>query len=97
MKKKYSVTGTVLKWPSDTGWYYVPIKETYETLGRKPRTYGFLKIKATLGETSWETSLMPAGKNKDGVSKLFIAIKASVRKAEGIQDGDRVTITYTLL
>lgn len=44
-------------------------------------------MKIRIGETEWETSLFPARKTR---SYLF-AIKASVRKDEGIVDGSRIT------
>jgi hypothetical protein len=51
-------------------------------------TYGWGMIPVTIriGKSEWETSLFP----KDG--RYIVPIKASVRKAEKLDEGDQVTI-----
>ena len=53
---------------------------------------GYVKVRATLGKTSWETALFPT---KAG--EYLLAIKAPVRKAENVSDGDRVRVRLELL
>jgi Domain of unknown function (DUF1905) len=59
--------------------------------GRK-RGWGSLKVTATIGETSWQTSIFPA---KD-VGGWMLPVKAAVRNAEGLVVGDAVTVTVAL-
>jgi len=40
-------------------------------------------VRVKIGETEWETSLFPQGKT----GTYLFAIKASVRKVEGIEEG----------
>jgi hypothetical protein len=48
----------------------------------------FIPITATLGTTTWKTSLLP------GKGIYFIALKAGVRKKEKVGHGDKVTISF---
>jgi hypothetical protein len=59
--------------------------------GRK-RGWGAMKVRATIGDTDWETSIFPA---KD-VGGWLLPVKAAVRKAEGIVVGDEVAVTVRL-
>jgi hypothetical protein len=88
MKKSFTVTTSVKRFPQAGGWVYVPVPQTYKDLGGKPR-WGLVPATITLGKTTWKKSLLPYG---DGT--LFIALNERVRKAEKIAVGDRVTIHY---
>ena len=61
-----------------------------------------MRITASIGKTSWNTSLFPTsaggGSSSGGKNGPYlIAIKAEVRRAEGLADGDKVNITCSLL
>jgi hypothetical protein len=56
------------------------------------RGWGSIKVRATIGDTSWDTSIFPA---KD-LGGWLLPVKATVRKAEGLVAGDRVAVTITL-
>lgn len=47
---------------------------------------GMIPVAARIGETGWTTSLFP----KDG--SYIVPVKARVRKAEGIEVGDLMTV-----
>ena len=57
----------------------------------KRRGFGSVKVSVTLGASHWQTSLFP---NKDG--SWFLPIKAPVRRAEGIAEGDEVAVELDL-
>lgn len=48
--------------------------------------WGMIPAKVRIGKTEWETSLF----HKDGA--YVVPIKASVRKAESIEEDDEVTL-----
>lgn len=52
--------------------------------------WGMIPATATLGTTTWTTSLFP----KDG--GYVVPIKDAVRRAEGVEIGDTVSITLAL-
>jgi hypothetical protein len=57
--------------------------------GNRARGFGSMKVTATIGGTTWSTSIFPA---KD-VGGWMLPVKAAVRKAEGIAVGDVVEVT----
>jgi hypothetical protein len=88
MRRTFTCSGIVKQFPQKGGWVYLPIPQTYADLGGKPR-WGLVPATITIGKTTWTRSLLPLG---DGT--LFIALNATVRKAEHINVGDRVTATF---
>jgi hypothetical protein len=87
----YKAKGKVELFPQKGGWVYirVPFIITKGLLHRADR--GLIPIKATVGEFSWDTSLLPMG---DGTH--FIALNAKARKKESIEVGDTITIAFEL-
>ena len=57
----------------------------------KRRGFGSVKVTVTLGGSTWQTSLFP---NKDG--SWFLPIKAPVRRAEDLAEGDEVDVELEL-
>ncbi|MDE1467738.1 DUF1905 domain-containing protein [Aurantiacibacter sp. D1-12] len=57
------------------------------------RGFGSVKVEAQIGETSWKTSVFPS-KSHGG---YLLPVKAAVRKAEGLVEGDEVKASLTLL
>jgi hypothetical protein len=57
--------------------------------GGTRRGWGSMKVIATVGDTQWQTSIFPT---KD-VGGWMLPVKASVRKAEGLVEGDEVEVT----
>ena len=91
MSKIYTTTDKVKKFTGNMAWYYLSVKETYADYGVPKPKWGLIPIRATCGDTTWTTSLLPFG---DGT--LFIALKAAVRKSEDIAEGKRITVSYRL-
>jgi hypothetical protein len=84
-------TGEIWFWKGPAPWYFVTIPpeqsrdlkaiSTFVTYG-----WGVIPVRVQIGRTEWQTSLFP----KDDV--YLVPIKASVRKAEQIEEGDEVTV-----
>lgn len=84
-------TGQIWFWRGPAPWYFITVpEEQCHDLGAISRlvTYGWgmIPVKARIGKTTWKTSLFP----KDG--RYIVPIKASVRHAEDLQEGDNVTV-----
>lgn len=96
--KKLVIEGKVWKYTGPGAWYFVYVKKDLSqrikdiTRNKKKAGFQFVRVKATIGKTSWNTSLFPT---KDG--PYLIAIKAEVRHKEGIGEGDAVVVHCTLL
>lgn len=83
--------GKVWFWRGPAPWYFVTIpEEQCQDLSAISRlvTYGWgmIPVTARVGKTEWKTSLFP----KDG--RYILPIKASVRKAENLEEDDTVTV-----
>jgi hypothetical protein len=75
-------------------WHFItlPVKHaaTIKALLRSPRRgWGSLSVTATIGSSSWKTSIFPEKKSKS----YLLPVKADVRKKESIEDGDTVAVT----
>lgn len=84
-------TGTILHWRGPAPFYFVSVPE--EQSGDIKAisslvTYGWgvIPVLVRIGSTEFTTSLFP----KDG--RYLVPLKASVRQAEGLDEGDSVTV-----
>jgi len=83
--------GKIWYWRGPSPFYFVTVPEQpsndlkelseFVTYG-----WGMIPVTVRIGKTAYKTSLWP----KDG--RYIVPIKASVRKAENIEEGDTVTI-----
>ncbi len=93
--KSFEASGPVKRFPGKHGWHYVELDEGISKNFR-PLLAGLwpalLKAKFRINKTTWQSSIMPI---KDG--PLFIALPAKIRKAEGIEEGSKVTITFEII
>lgn len=56
------------------------------------RGFGSAKVAATIGETVWTTSVFP----DKGSGGWFLPVKAAVRKAEALAEGELVRVVIEL-
>lgn len=83
--------GEIWFWRGPAPWYFVTVPEKEGSdlkaiLGFVTYGWGMIPAKVRIGKTEYKTSLWP----KDG--SYIVPIKASVRKAENLEEGDRVTV-----
>jgi Domain of unknown function (DUF1905) len=83
--------GRIWVWKGPAPWYFVtvPAKQSRDLkaiLGVVTYGWGMIPVHARIGKTEWKTSLFP----KDG--RYIVPLKASVREAENLEEGDKVTI-----
>ena len=79
--------------PTKAAWYFVTIDGVVADALRtaapgRSAAWGSIYVIATIGGTEWKTSVFPS---KD-VGGYLLPVKASVRKAERIVEGDMVTV-----
>lgn len=84
-------SGEMWFWRGPAPWHFVtvPDEQCGELAAASPSvTYGWgmIPVAARIGGTGWRTSLFP----KDG--RYVVPVKASVRKAEGLEVGEVVTV-----
>lgn len=91
--KSFGIRGKVWRYPGEAGWHFVYVsKDISQKIKGSKKGSTFVRVKASMGKTSWTTSLFPT---KDG--PFLLAIKADVRKKEMVEEGDTVSVACTLL
>jgi hypothetical protein len=88
---EFEFSGKILFWRGPAPWYFVavPAEQSGELKAISSFvTYGWgvIPVHARIGKTEWTTSLFP----KDGL--YLVPLKASVRTAENLEEGDTVTV-----
>ena len=89
----FSFRAKVWKWPGDMGWYFVNVPKNIFEAVRAKNGKGLIRVRLSIGRTRWETSLLPHALS----GTYLLAIKALVRKNEGIFEGDEVDITFCII
>lgn len=84
-------SGDIWFWRGPAPWYFVTVPEPQcEDLRAVSRTvtygWGMIPVVAHIGKSTWKTSLFP----KDG--RYILPIKTTIRKAEGLDEGDTVHV-----
>ena len=81
--------------PEGSSWVFltVPEDETDEIRLRSgpPRGFGSVRVEATIGATTWRTSVFP---DKRGYA---LPVKKAVRRAESLEVGDPARVTLRLV
>jgi hypothetical protein len=89
------VTGDIWHWRGPSPYYFVTVPED-ESLHIQSVSagvtygWGMIPVTAQVGGTEWTTSLFP----KDGL--YVVPLKDAVRRAEGLDEGETVTVRLTV-
>jgi len=88
-------SGKIIFWRGPAPWFFVMVPAKHSRAIKAISsmvTYGWgvIPVRVRIGETEYTTSLFP----KDG--RYLVPIKASVRKAEELDKGDKVTISLEI-
>ncbi|MBB5234519.1 DUF1905 domain-containing protein [Deinococcus budaensis] len=84
-------SGPLWFWRGPAPWYFVTVPAQHggslkAASGLVTYGWGMIPVRARVGRTEWKTSLFP----KEGL--YVLPVRASVRQAEGIGEGDLVTV-----
>ena len=85
----FTFEAKVWLYPGDEAWHFVSLpKELSDELdvlfADLKRGFGSLKVRVTLAEISWETSIFPSKER----GTYMLPLKAAVRKKTGLSVGD---------
>jgi hypothetical protein len=88
-------SGEIWFWKGPAPWHFVTVPDDEcgaleSTAATVSYGWGMIPVTARIGRTTWTTSLFP----KDG--QYIVPVKARVRTAEGIEEGDVVTVRLTV-
>jgi hypothetical protein len=84
-------TGKLWFWKGPAPWYFVTVpaeqcRDLKAISGAVTYGWGMIPVHVRIGNTAWATSLW----SKD--DRYIVPIKAHVRKAENLEEGDSVTV-----
>jgi hypothetical protein len=93
----FTFTAQLWEWGARAAWFFVSVPEEasddIREIPRMPSGFGAVKVRVTVGTSTWDTSVFPGV--KDGL--YVLPVKKSVRIAEGIENGDDVPVRLELL
>jgi hypothetical protein len=87
----FEFSGLIWFWRGPAPWYFVTVPEEPSLAikaisGMVTYGWGVIPARVRIGRTEYSTALFP----KDG--RYLVPVKASVRKAEGLAEGDDVSV-----
>lgn len=86
-----SFTAPVWRWPGDSAWHFVTLPHDVSDEIRtraEPVGFGSVRVTASVGDTTWQTSVFP-----DSTSGCYVLpVKAAVRRAERLDDGTETVV-----
>jgi hypothetical protein len=96
MGPEFKFKSKVWLWPGKAAWHFITIpldlSKTVKAFDDMPRRgFGSLPVEVTIGSTSWKTSIFPEKKGT-----YVLPLKSAVRKKEGIEEGDTITLKVEL-
>lgn len=76
-------TGTLWEWTGQGAWCFISLPTDYyadiKTLSQAPKKgFGSIRVEATIGNTTWKTSIFPDSKTKT----YLLPVKKAVRSQE---------------
>lgn len=86
-------SAVVFEWRGPAPFYWLSLPEDgCAAIRAEDASYGWgaVPIRARIGATEWETSLLP----RDG--GYVLPVKVAVRRAEGIDEGDTVAVAMSV-
>lgn len=96
---EFTFDGEVYRSQGDGGWHFIQLPHdlgeelTRISSGSRMRgRWGSLKVEATVGHTTWHTSIFP-----DDEGSYVLPVKAEIRKVEDVGEGDLVEVILELL
>lgn len=94
----YRFRAEVFLHQGDAGWHFLTlpaeVADEIDLLTEETRRgFGSVKVRVTIGSSTWSTSIFP-----DSSTESFVLpVKKPVRTAEGIEDGDEVDVVLELV
>ena len=95
---RFDFTSPLWKWDSQgASWYFVTLPEEasddIREVPRMPRGFGAVKVRVTVGGSTWSTSVFPDSRT----GGHWLPIKKAVRLAEGLEEDTPVTVSLELV
>lgn len=98
MASSFSFNAELWEWVSRTTWFFFSVPEAEaddieEEFGRRAAGFGSIRVEATIGSSTWRTSIFPSTEQETYV----LPVKKAIRKAERLEDGSTASIEITII
>jgi hypothetical protein len=94
---RFRFTALLWEWSAQGGWFFVTLpdeaSDDIREVPRMPRGFGAVRVRVTVGGSTWSTSVFPDSKQ----GSYVLPVKKAVRTAEGIAEGDDVEVALEVL
>lgn len=86
------------RWDGNAAWHFLTVPddvsdEIEEAAGPVRRGFGSVRVRVTIGGSTWLTSVFP-----DKARQAYVLpVKEAVRRAEGLDAGDRASVALEVL
>jgi Domain of unknown function (DUF1905) len=95
---RYTFSADIWIHVADNPWYFVTVPEDIsdsieQDASTAPRGFGAVRVRATVGETRWATSVFPDTKRK----AYLLPIKRPIRIAENLEAGDTIDVILEIV
>jgi hypothetical protein len=94
---EFTFSGKAWIYTGEGAWFFVTMPNDLadeiqaRTVGIR-RGFGSVRVKATIGESHWATSLFRESKS----GSYILPLKKEIRNKEKIAEGDQVSVSFTL-
>jgi Domain of unknown function (DUF1905) len=93
----WTFTAELFRWQGDGAWFFVRLpvdvaEDLRDSLTAPPGGFGSVRVEVRIGASHWATSVFP----DKATGSYILPVKKAVRTAEGVGDGDPVTIDLAL-
>ncbi|MET4158562.1 DUF1905 domain-containing protein [Agromyces sp. PvR057] len=94
---RFEFTAPLWEWSSRPEWFFVTVPDEASAdireIPRPPRGFGSVRVRASVGGSTWTTSIFP----DSTVGCYVLPVKKAVRVAEGLTEGGDVGVSLTVL
>src|SRR3989344_3786402 len=93
-KRNFSFQANMWLYPgASAAWHFITVpkkqsEEIKKQFGKVRRGWGSVRVRVTIGKTSWDTSIFPDSK----IGAYILPVKAEVRNKERISAGSKVKV-----
>ncbi len=93
----FEFTATLWRWPNGN-WFFVTLPfevadEIDDHASAARVGFGSVRVEVTVGRSTWQTSVFPDKR----AESFLLPVKAAIRRAERIDDGDEVAISLRVI
>ncbi len=97
LEKTFSFKAKVWLTPGHAAWHFITVPENISEeidffFKEFKRGWGSLPVLATIGDTSWRTSIFFEKKN----NCYLLPLKTEIRKAESVSEGDNIAVSLKI-